>query len=285
MTNQKSSIKLTELCEKWQLTDLHLLGEDSPRNNYVARAYSDMYQEEVVLKILLTDTDELNYLSMHQGNSCVKMLNCDRERKAFLLELVKPGISLKTFFHEQDVEATVIVAHIIKKLSLQSSFKYRDQFESVTNWLTLLDSFKSTKIPRKYLERAQFLAKKLTSNTQNFSLLHADLHSKNILLRTDHNKQEWIVIDPKGVFGPLEYEIGRFLMNPMPDLLAQKNPKDIIEQRIILFCELLDLKKETVIDWAYVQAILSACWSEEDGDTIFLQHVISFTEIIEQILE
>ncbi len=276
-------MKLTELCEKWHLTNLQLLGEDSPRNNYVARAYSGIYKEDVVLKILLTDTDELNYLSIYQSNNCVKMLDYDREKKAFLLELVKPGISLKTLFPKDDVEATRIVACIIKNLPLKNSLNHKDEFESISDWLKLLNNFKSEKIPHKFLEKAQFLAKKLTRNTQSFSLLHGDLHSKNILLHKENNKQEWIVIDPKGVIGPIEYEIGRFLMNPMPDLLAEENPKALIEKRIMLFCELLDLKKEAVIDWAYLQAILSACWSEEDGDTVFLQHVISFTEIIEKI--
>ena len=83
---------LPYLCNRWQLSNLVLLGEDSPRNNYVAQAYSQLYQKDVVLKILLADTHELEMLKLYNGNGCVSLLDYDTEKNAFLLELVTPGV-------------------------------------------------------------------------------------------------------------------------------------------------------------------------------------------------
>ena len=42
-------------------------------------------------------------------------------------------------------------------------------------------------------------------------LLHGDLQHYNVLLDKDRG---WVAIDPKGVVGELEYEVGALLRNP-----------------------------------------------------------------------
>ena len=47
------------------------------------------------------------------------------------------------------------------------------------------------------------------------------------------------------------------------ELLSQVNvPKS---QTYNLFSKLLSLDRQRVKDWSYVQAILAACWAEQDG--------------------
>ena len=289
MTSKTVHETLSSLCNTWQLTNLTLLGQDSPRSNYVARAYSKIYQKNVVLKILLTNTHELEILKLYHGNGYVQLLDYNPEKNAFLLELVTPGISLKTFFPERDEEATSIVARMIKKsqaaefLSPTQSRKSFKSFESIIQSLDLLDTFKSKKIPQQLLHKAQILSKKLVKNMPKLYLLHGDLHTENILLRQEQNSQEWIAIDPKGVIGPLEYEVGRFIMNPILELFKQENLHIIIQKRVEGLSKLLDLEKQNIIDWTFVQAILSACWCEEDGDLLFLDNFISFAQVIEKL--
>ena len=59
----------------------------------------------------------------------------------------------------------------------------------------------------------------LASSQRRPRLLHGDLQHYNILFDTNRG---WLAIDPKGVVGEVEYEIGAVLRNPAesPDLFA-----------------------------------------------------------------
>ena len=74
----------------------------------------------------------------------------------------------------------------------------------------------------------------------------------------------WLAIDPKGVVGEVEYEIGAGLRNPYenPDLLASPQ---IVERRVKYYGAKLGLGIERVLGWGFAQAVLSAIWSVEDG--------------------
>ena len=68
-------------------------------------------------------------------------------------------------------------------------------------------------------------------------LLHGDLQHYNVLF---DNERGWVAIDPKGVVGEWEYEVGPLLRNPVeqPELFA--NPA-IINRRLELLTTLLPL--------------------------------------------
>ena len=61
------------------------------------------------------------------------------------------------------------------------------------------------------VERAQRLYVGLCASQTSTRLLHGDLHHYNILRDGDRG---WVAIDPKGVVGEVEYEIGAALRNP-----------------------------------------------------------------------
>jgi streptomycin 6-kinase len=94
------------------------------------------------------------------------------------------------------------------------------------------------------------------------TLLHGDLHHGNILF----NGEKWVAIDPKGVIGEIDYEVGAFIRNPIPLLLEQHNPTDIIKNRIKCFSQELGLDQQRVTAWAFVQAVLAAHWSAENQE-------------------
>ena len=62
-------------------------------------------------------------------------------------------------------------------------------------------------------------------------LLHGDLQHYNVLF---DNQRGWTAIDPKGVVGELEYELGALLRNPieLPDVFT--NPERIKHRLEIL---------------------------------------------------
>jgi len=282
--NMNMSIKkditdvINYLSLKWKLNNLRPL-ESLFINNYVAIVYSEKYKTDVVLKILLANTHEPEALMLFNGNGCVRLFDYDSEVKGLLLEYIKPGISLKTLFPMDDNVAIEITAELIKKNACNNLLSKAIGFETVNQWLDLLYNFKSKKISSNLLKKAQQLSEKLLGLKQELYFLHGDLHHENIL----KSGNTWIVIDPKGVIGPLEYEIGRFIMNPIPDLLQQPDVKVIIKNRIDKFSKLFGFDKQHLVDWVFVQAVLSACWTEEGGSEVFFNYFIKFAETIENL--
>ena len=64
--------------------------------------------------------------------------------------------------------------------------------------------------PEKSFVTAEGLIGELFAEARPQVLLHGDFHHFNILL----SGRVWLVIDPKEVIGPAEYEVGPLLMNP-----------------------------------------------------------------------
>ena len=92
-------------------------------------------------------------------------------------------------------------------------------------------------------------------------LLHGDLHHYNVLFDSDRG---WLAIDPKGVFGELEYEVGAVMRNPAEGLRLFLS-SSTIERRLEQLATGLSLNYERALRWTFAQAVLSAIWSVEDG--------------------
>ena len=274
---------ITVLSQKWELSNLRPLVHNSATNNYVSLAYSSIYSTDVVLKILLANTHEPEALELFNGNGCVKLLDYDPELRGFLLEHISPGTTLKTLFPVNDAQAAQITAEIIKKLHAKNLIPKVHSFKTVNQWLDLLNKFNSNKIPEHLLKKAQQLSETLLRLKQEQYMLHGDLHHENILRSSDEAGVDWMAIDPKGVIGPLEYEVGRFIMNPIPDLLQQPNAQEIIKNRIDIFSEIFGFEKQRLSNWTFVQAVLSACWTEQGGSEEFFNYFVKFAEIMEKL--
>jgi streptomycin 6-kinase len=91
--------------------------------------------------------------------------------------------------------------------------------------------------------------------------LHGDLHHYNVLFDSERG---WVAIDPKGVVGEVEYEVGAALRNPCEssELFARSAT---VEKRLNQFASKLDLDFSRALRWAFSQAVLSAIWGVEDG--------------------
>jgi len=111
------------------------------------------------------------------------------------------------------------------------------------------------------VERAHQIYTKLCGSQSKTRLLHGDLHHDNVLL---DSKRGWLAIDPKGVIGELEYELGAALRNPYdrPDIFGQR---PVIEWRLKQFAAKLPINEMRALRWGFAQAVLSAIWGIEDG--------------------
>lgn len=257
-----------------------MLNVSACTGNYVAKAFSKHYQSKVVLKIS-THPDELaqeqQALIYYNGNGCVKLLAYDLEKAGLLLECIEPGTQLKNLFFSDQTQANTIAADVIKKLHRHPiSQTAASGFKTINQWLALLQNFKSDTIPHRLLDKANKLAQKLLNTQANLYLLHGDLHQENILQKDD----SWIAVDPKGVVGELAYEIGTLIRNPAPELLAQKNPQEIITHSINQLSKIFAVDRQRLIDWSFVQAVLATCWAVQDNDSIPRQYYIEIAQLL-----
>jgi len=95
-------------------------------------------------------------------------------------------------------------------------------------------------------------------------LLHGDLHHDNVLF---DDALGWRAIDPKGVLGEVEFEIGAALRNPqeLPGVIGNLS---VFRRRVDIFSSRLRLDSGRVLAWAFAQAVLSAIWKCEDGERV-----------------
>ena len=223
----------------------------------------------IILKLGL-DHQTLNReafaLKCFSGFGAIKLLSEDDG--ILLLERAIPGISLKTYFPDREQEAIQIATKLMKKLH-QANIPEHTNFPHIKDWLAALN--KNSKIPRGYLQKAKKLRDHLLQTSKQDVLLHGDLHHDNIL----QNGDDWLVIDPKGVMGEPAYEVAAFIRNPMPNLLNINNVSEMIENRIKLFANLLDIPVKRILNWCFVQAVLAWIWAIEDGcDTNYFEQLI-----------
>ena len=223
--------------------------------------------QPVVLKVIRQPGDEWQsgeVLDAFDGRGIVRVF--EYVEGAVLIERLNPGNSLAALaLNGRDEEATKITAEVIQQMShpcqsLKAFPTVQDWGKGFERYLTSGDN----QIPIGLVEHGQRLYTELCASQQSIGLLHGDLQHYNILFDSDRG---WLAIDPKGVSGEIEYEIGASLRNPYekPELFAL--PK-IIERRLIIYETELKLDTNRALAWGFAQAVLSAIWTVEDGFTV-----------------
>ena len=239
--------------------------------NYVLSGFRG--DNPIILKLGLDNANlkqEAFALKCFAGYGAVKVLAEDEGM--LLLERSVPGTSLKSYFPDKEQESIEIVCGVMKKLH-QASIPEGHNFPHIKDWLKALD--KDWNIPNHYLQKARQLRDQLLKTAEPDVFLHGDLHHDNIL----QNGNDWVVIDPKGVIGEPAYEVAAFIRNPMPELLNHADVLNIIHNRVTRFAELLELPSQRILDWCFVQAVLSWVWAIEDGcDDTYSKNLTEFFE-------
>ena len=112
--------------------------------------------------------------------------------------------------------------------------------------------------PKELLERVESFLPELFAD-KNIKLMHGDFHHFNIL----SSERGWLVIDPKGVIGPVGYEVGPLMINPWNSISDWSSFKVQAERRVSILAERLGWEREKIINWATAHAVLSAWWNIE----------------------
>ena len=248
---------IDEASRRWNLSNVQAV----PNLSYNFVAFAKRGDEEVILKIGVPNREfasEMNALRLFGGNGAVRLLEADEENSAFLLERIRPGKMLSTL--EDEEQATNIAVDVMLKLWRKPPENI--PFIKLTDWFDALKNLRPAfnggtgPFPEKIILRIEEILPRLFSESSAPMLIHGDLHHFNIL----SSGPGWLAIDPKGVIGHPEYEVGPFLINPMPSFLNGSQPKVQTEKRIAILSERLGFPRQRLRDWGLCHAVLSAWW-------------------------
>ncbi len=286
------------------------------RPSTTPKSGSALGDEQVVLKIGVPNRElisEMATLRFFDGRGAVRLLDADEEHAMFLLERVVPGEMLSML--EDDEQATHIAADVMLKLwrSLdpndlpleiqKQASGLQSPFIKLTDWFSELDKLRpmfnggTGPFPEKIILHVEETLPRLFAESSPPRLIHGDLHHFNILssergcaagvmpaaLRSGGTMPSgWLAIDPKGVIGHPEYEVGPFLINPMPGFLNGSNPQVQTEKRIAILSERLGFARQRLRDWGLCHAVLSAWW-DMTPDGIGGEYSIHCAEVFAKI--
>jgi streptomycin 6-kinase len=233
-------------------------------------AFGGRDNEPVVLKVIRQPGDEWRsgeILKAFDGHGVAHVY--EHAPGAVLLERLRPGNSLAEMtLNGRDEEATDILADVIKQISARASsispLGLPTACPTVKDWEKGFERYIASgndQLPMGLVAAGHRAYADLRVSQRQPQLLHGDLQHYNVLFDSDRG---WLAIDPKGVIGEIEYEIGAVLRNPYerPDLFLSRS---IIESRLKQFAKKLNVDYERSLRWAFAQAVLSAIWEIEDG--------------------
>ena len=257
--------RLTDYAQEWQVKVEKTFETETSVMGFGIR---DAVQ--VVLKISKHPSDEWHsgdILRAFEGNGIVRVFEFDAG--AVLLERLAPGNNLVSMVREgKDDEATRILAGVMQQLANHAS---PDGCPTVFDWAGGFSRYLNSadeQIPADFVHEAQELYLRLAQSSSRPMLLHGDLHHYNLL---SDRERGWVAIDPKGVVGELEYEVGAILRNPieLPDCLT--NP-EVIQARLRILSAALHLDHQRALQWSFAQAVLSAIWTVDDDHFLKPDH-------------
>ena len=254
-------------------------------------AFGTRAGEQVVLKVTRQPGDEWysgEILQAFNGNGFVRVYQ--HAPGVVLLERLRPGRSLvELSLNGSDEHATEILADVIARMRLierrQTANIEGHGVPTVHDWAKGFARHAAggnQQIPKDLVDAGQHIFLQLCSSQSRPRLLHGDLQHYNVLF--DSNRG-WLAIDPKGVFGELEYEVGAMMRNPVecPDLFLSR---ETIERRLKQLATRLNLDQERALRWTFAQAVLSAIWSIEDGHPIDARSpVLSLAETTREMIQ
>lgn len=226
----------------------------------------------VVIKLCVPTSEvdnEIQALKFMRGDGMVRLLESDSQNGILLLEKLNPGEMLSTLHN--DSAATSIAANVMQKIWKPVTDTHTTQ--TTAQWFDRLEQ--PVELPKDFpislIDKAKQVALEHHQDMGEAVLLHGDLHHFNIL---SGKRQPWLAIDPKGVVGEREYEVGALLRNPIPDIVTTMNTKKILTRRVDQLVDLLELDRGKIVAWGFAQAILAAVWcidSKTDDWRIFLE--------------
>lgn len=240
--------------------------------NFVAPALRNG-SEAVVVKISppyehQESRSEATYLRTHDGEGVVRLLAEDRHLDAILLERAIPGKNLTELFAENESACLFPAVEILKRIAGPVTADLGDVI-MLDHWFDGLRRASSTRFPPDYVEKALELYDNLLRDQPNL-YLHGDFHPANIV---SAQRSPYLAIDPKGIVGPLGYDIAVFLNNYHWWQEMCVDIRDRLEVAVRTFSEAFGINVITLRRWAFAQMVLSAWWTFDEMPELYEKDV------------
>jgi len=203
--------------------------------------------------------NEADYLHHLAGNGTVRLLQIDAQWHAILIEHAMPGLNLKQCFADDPKHAVEIGIRVLKKI--RQTPMPRNNFKLLEDWYAGLKTAGATEFPSEYAEKALNYFTQLSAIGAE-SLIHGDLHHENILTS---RRDDFLVIDPKGIIGHTGYDVAVFLNNHHWWLAHRSDLNHVLNDSIAQFAKAFDLDPRDIRKWAFCQMVLSAWWTYEEN--------------------
>lgn len=241
-----AELGLTELIPV-ETTNLHWIG------------HASLQGQPVTLKLGVPDGDfsrEIQSLKCLQSDpQMVSLLQADAQAGWLLMARLQPGYSLKTLPEPEAMEVWLSSLHFMPVQAAEA-----ERFPDARQWtLALFEPVPDWLQPA--VNQARIVCNRLLADEPRQFLLHGDLHHDNLIFDAQLG---WTRIDPKGVLAGPEFELGAMLRNPYPELSHDKALAERMHFRLQRLSADLRFDPARTRAWAFVQAVLAACWSLPD---------------------
>lgn len=251
--------KLIEECEaRW---DIQIMSPFPLSYNFVAPAVRKD-RKEVVVKLGIPGEEfnnEVYTIQQFNRRGMVGIIDVDFKKGILILERLAPGTMLASI--EDDEAATRIASRVMKALWVPASETLQiptsEDREKALLKILIENPEGIGPITKETLQEASETFTALNKSIEKPYLLHGDLHHYNIL---SNCRDSWTAIDPKGLIGDREYDVIQFLLNRLP----AENLSAVIDKRIALLADELDLDTHRIYSWGFAHSVLATCWSIED---------------------
>ena len=185
---------------------------------------------------------------------------------ALLMERIVPGTRLAALCRRgRDDQASEIICDIAARLRILPVPATATNYPTVEKWGNAFQRHRNRGghrlVAPALVDEAEQRYFQLCTTQSKRVLLHGDLHHSNIL---EHETRGWLLIDPKGVIGEPEFELGAALRNPLECTGLRESPHQLMH-RIGLMSRRLGYEPDRVLLWYFAQAALSLAWLVEDG--------------------
>ncbi|MFF4114500.1 aminoglycoside phosphotransferase family protein [Streptomyces sp. NPDC001714] len=220
------------------------------------------------------------------GRGAVRLHGRDDARFALLLE--RAHVSTLAALESDDETVMTIAGRLSRRLAVPAPPglpRLRDRADTWAAELRENAAELSHALPPRTLDAAVATAREL-GRTQPDTLIHGDLHARNIL-RAD--REPWLAVDPKGYAGDPAYDGGTLLKSRALSLIQSADLPKTVHRLLDVFAEAAELDRERVRRWAQFHAVQAAFWGRRHGFRIArggpqLDRITEFADELAELL-
>ncbi len=203
---------------------------------------------------------EATALRLAASENVTRLYDVDFERSVMVIERIVPGMQLLNAAMT-DENATRLAAETVA--TMWHLVQDPAGLHPLRQWMRALFEWSPANrlVAPELVEHAQALGSSLLAQSSRKCLLHGDFQHHNLLQRTSGH---WAIIDPKGLYGDPGFDMAAWMYNP-PGVTARDDYPELAARRTAICAEVWGIDQQELLAWAFVGAVLNACWSSSDA--------------------